>query len=187
MWHVWAPRKWTQSYSSFITTGKTYQGIRYTNSENIQLKGPLRKHNSKIEDNLAEASSLTIQSPTNKKLSIHQLGDTTWIYISSIALKNSLKHSQINQSHDNSLTADDLKQIITFTTRRLAGGDVENLSRDPDRSLNSQMLVLGSLHQIRTNYQKNTINISLVNFRKLILLRHSGATCSITCDNNTLV
>jgi hypothetical protein len=50
-----------------------------------------------------------------------------------------------------SLTADDLKQLNTFTTRGLAGGDVKNLSRDSDGSLNPQLLVLGSLHQIRTN------------------------------------
>jgi hypothetical protein len=47
-------------------------------------------------------------------------------------------------------TTETRKQLDTFTARGLASGDVENLSRDPDRSLNPQMLVLGSLLFFRT-------------------------------------
>jgi hypothetical protein len=73
-----------------------------------------------------------------------------YVFLLMKALKTqSVKLNKANQQTIS--TAEARKQLDTFTARGLASGDVENLSRDPDRSLNPQMLVLGSLYQIRTN------------------------------------
>jgi hypothetical protein len=69
---------------------------------------------------------------------------------------------------------------------------VKNLSRDSDGSLNPQLLVLGSLHQIRTNWNiQAKLNNHKVCWSQWMSVYNTssvlhGAACSITCDQNTI-
>ena len=42
--------------------------------------------------------------------------------------------------------------VGTLTARRLAGGDAERLGRQPDRALNLEPLVLGTLDEVSADY-----------------------------------
>lgn len=45
---------------------------------------------------------------------------------------------------------------ITFTTWGFPGGDVKNFCWHPNRSLDPEVLILGTTNQVRTNYNKET-------------------------------
>lgn len=51
-----------------------------------------------------------------------------------------------------------IPSLGTLTTRRLAGGDFQNLSRESDGALNTKVLGFGTLNQVRGNFSKKKIS-----------------------------